>query len=331
MHSNAVYKAGLVTGDLVSMPAGSMLSAGGPAQVLWAPLAYGIAEGHAEEALRPPTWLRRAAIDDQGRYQHGALALDAFGHVPGAEREIFTPIEVRAGEPSRNAWQRHLAGTDRQGRDVLTRLIWGARTSLSVGLLAASLLTVIGVLLGSLAGYFGGWVDLVLLRLMEILQSIPAFFLILMTMAFLPADSISPIFAIVIVIALVRWVGVARLVRGEFLRLRRAEFVLAARALGYSHHRILWRHMLPNALGPVLVSAAFAVAAGILMESAVSFLGFGVRAPATSWGELINGSRSPSHWWIQIFPGLLIFLTVTSYNLIGDGMRDAAGPGLQHQ
>ena len=182
------------------------------------------------------------------------------------------------------------------------------------------------MLVGALAGYFGGWVDFVVLRTIEVLQSVPAFFFVLLAMAFTDPRVISPLVAIVVVIALVRWTGAARLVRGEFLRLREREFVLAARALGYSDGRIVLRHVLPNALGPVLVHAAFAVAAGILTESAISYLGFGIQYPQASWGSLINESRSPEHWWIQVFPGLLIFLTVTCYNLVGDAVRDALDP-----
>jgi peptide/nickel transport system permease protein len=207
--------------------------------------------------------------------------------------------------------------------------LWGGRVSLVVGLLSAFLLTVIGVVMGSLAGYFGGWVDILIMRAIEILQSIPAFFLILATVSFIPPDRIPPIFAIVIVIALVRWTGTARLVRGEFLRLRDQEFVIASEALGFSNRRTIFKHVLPNAMSPVLVSAAFAVAAGILTESAVSFLGFGVQYPQASWGSLVNESKSPEFWWIQVFPGLMIFLTVTCYNLVGDAIRDAMDPKMK--
>ncbi|MDP6954915.1 MAG: ABC transporter permease, partial [Planctomycetota bacterium] len=191
------------------------------------------------------------------------------------------------------------------------------------------LLTILGVIIGSLAGYFGGWVDILIMRTIEVLQSIPAFFLILLVMAFTDPAIIPPIFAIVIVIALIRWTGVARLVRGEFLRLREQEFVLAANALGFSSRRTIFRHVLPNAMGPIIVSAAFSVASGILTESAISFLGFGTQAPKASWGSLVNESQSPEHWWIQIFPGLVIFLTVTCYNLAGDAVRDALDPKLK--
>ena len=240
-----------------------------------------------------------------------------------------TPTEVRFGEPWPNAPHRHLAGTDELGRDFFVRMLWGGRVSLAVGIVSATLLTLIGVVMGAVAGYFGGWVDTAIMRLIEILQSIPAFFLILATMAFTDPDVVPPIIAIVVVIALVRWTGAARLVRGEFLRLREQEFVVASRALGFSSARTIFRHVLPNAMSPVLVNAAFSVAAGILTESAVSFLGFGVSHPDASWGSLVNESRSPDHWWIQVFPGLLIFLTVTCYNLVGDAVRDALDPKMK--
>ena len=157
----------------------------------------------------------------------------------------------------------------------------------------------------------------------------PAFFLILMAVAFTDPSFMDPIYMIVIVIALVRWTGVARLARGEFLKLREQEFVISARALGFSHLRTIFRHVLPNAMGPILVATAFAVAAGILTESAISFLGFGIQPPDASWGSLVNESKSAEHWWIQVFPGLMIFLTVTCYNLVGDGIRDALDPKMK--
>ena len=239
------------------------------------------------------------------------------------------PTDVRYGEPERNAATRHLAGTDETGRDVFTRILWGGRISLTVGILSAFLLTVIGVVMGSLAGFFGGRVDTIIMRIIEILQSIPAFFLILVVMAFTDPEVVPPIIMIVVVIALVRWTGVARLVRGEFMRMRESEFVLAAKALGFGSGRTIFRHVLPNALSPIIVSGAFSVAAGILTESAISFLGFGIQHPGASWGSLVNASRSPEHWWIQIFPGVVIFITVTCYNLAGDALRDALDPKLK--
>ncbi|MAE46500.1 MAG: hypothetical protein CMJ86_06350 [Planctomycetes bacterium] len=327
MYKNGPHKAGLISGAIVALPAGQLLGEGtGVFEPTWPPLTYGLAETHTEEMFRPPTWWWWAEIDEAGRYVRGPKS--ASDEHTGFSAAV-SPVEVRAGEPARNSKLRHLAGVDELGRDFLTRLVWGGRISLTVGILSALLLTIIGVVFGSIAGYFGGSIDVAIMRLIEILQAIPAFFLILMTMAFIPADVISPIFAIVIVIALIRWTGVARLVRGEFLRLREQEFVIAAQALGFSNQRTIFRHVLPNAMGPVLVSAAFAVAAGILTESAVSFLGFGIRPPEASWGSLVNESKNAANWWIQLFPGLLIFITVTCYNLVGDAVRDALDPKMK--
>jgi ABC-type dipeptide/oligopeptide/nickel transport system permease subunit len=285
---------------------------------------YGYSETHTDESFRPPTWTFKGKLDELGR----PLDYEADADSGGMEG-TFTPVEVRYGEPDRNSFWRHPAGVDGLGRDFVVRMIWGGRISLAVGILSALLLTVIGVVIGSVAGYFGGWIDVVIMRSIEIIQSIPAFFLILATMSFTDPDVIPPMFAIVIVIALIRWTGVARLVRGEFLRLREQEFVVAARALGFSSARTIFKHVLPNALSPVLVAAAFAVASGILTESAVSFLGFGIQAPKASWGSLVNVSRDPSHWWGQVFPGVLIFITVTCYNLVGDAVRDALDPKMK--
>jgi peptide/nickel transport system permease protein len=280
---------------------------------------FGYSETHPEENFRPPTWTDKAEVDEAGRRINALGSLDTPA----------TPVEVRYGEPEANSPWRHVAGVDGLGRDFMTRMIWGARISLSVGILSSLVLTVIGVVIGSLAGYFGGWVDIVVMRTIEIVQSIPSFFLILATMAFTDPSVVNPVFAIVLVIALISWTGVARLVRGEFLRLRNQEFVVAARALGFSNARTIFLHVLPNALSPVLVASAFAVASGILIESAVSYLGFGIQPPKASWGSLVNESRSPDHWWVQVFPGLLIFVTVTCYNLVGDAIRDALDPKMK--
>ncbi|MBL6721338.1 MAG: ABC transporter permease subunit [Planctomycetes bacterium] len=327
LYQNGPFKAGLTDGSWVALPEGHQLGATEWTFVpTFPPIPYGLAETHQEEQFRPPTWWWWAPIDEAGRYLRGPKVEEEG---TGVFTAALSPVEVRYAEPPRNHPARHLAGVDELGRDFLARLVWGGRTSLTVGILSAFLLTVIGVVFGALAGYFGGWVDTAIMRLIEVLQAIPAFFLILMTMAFIPAEVISPIFAIVIVIALIRWTGVARLVRGEFLRLREQEFVVAARALGFHDARTIFRHVLPNAMGPVLVSAAFAVAAGILTESAVSFLGFGIRPPEASWGSLVNESKNPANWWIQLFPGVLIFVTVTCYNLVGDAVRDALDPKMK--
>jgi peptide/nickel transport system permease protein len=199
-----------------------------------------------------------------------------------------------------------------------------------VGLVSAALLLALGVTVGALAGYHGGRVDLVLSRVIEVVQCFPTFFLIVTAVALIPERRLHPLFAVVIVIALVGWTGVARLVRAEFLRARELDYVAAARSLGFSSTRIAFGHVLPNVLGPVLVAAAFAVASGMLIESGVSFLGFGVRHPVPSWGALLSESRSLEHWWLQLFPGLLIFAAVLSTHVLGEALRerlDPRGPG----
>ena len=308
----AGYKTALTSGEIVETLA------------VLPPVPYGFAEIHGSEIFRPPTWAESSEISEEGYYVRGARVPKTdpvTGFLPPP-----LPIEIRYGEADANASTRHILGTDSAGRDFLARLLWGGRVSLAVGLISAFLLVIIGTIVGSIAGYFGGTVDLVLSRFIEIVLCIPAFFLILMVSAFIDPKIIPPIFSIVILIALIRWTGVARLVRGEFLRLREAEFALAAKALGFSSRRTIFLHILPNAMAPVLVAGAFAVASGILTESTLSYLGFGIQRPMPSWGSLINDSKQPENWWIQIFPGLLIFITITCYNQVGDAFRDALDP-----
>lgn len=221
----------------------------------------------------------------------------------------------------------HLLGTDAQGRDILARLIYGARISLSVGFVAVAIYVAIGILLGMLAGYYGGWIDIVISRTIEIMLCFPTFFLILAILAFVGPS----IYNIMIVIGLTGWTGVARLVRGEFLRLRSQDFVAASVASGASDFRIMFRHILPNALAPVLVSATFGVAAAILIESSLSFLGFGVPPYVASWGGVLSEAREfmDIAWWLALAPGLAIFVTITAYNLVGEGLRDAIDPRMR--
>ena len=220
----------------------------------------------------------------------------------------------------------HYLGTDDRGRDLLSRLVWGSRVSLSVGFIAMGIALFIGVILGALSGYYGGKTDIVIQRVMEIVICFPTFFLILTVLAFLPQS----IFWIMIVIGITGWVGSARLVRGEFLKLRKQQFVEASRAIGANDTIIIFRHILPNAIAPVLVTASFGIAGAILTESALSFLGFGVPPPNASWGESISQAQNfIDAWWLTVFPGAAIFLTVTAYNQLGEGLRDATDPRLR--
>lgn len=218
----------------------------------------------------------------------------------------------------------HFLGTDDLGRDVLARLIHGARVSLTVGFLATLISVVVGSFLGALAGYYGRGVDWVVSRAIEIVLCFPFLFLVLGIVAlFRPS-----IYTIMIALGLTTWTSEARYVRGEFLRIRDVEYAQAARASGARDARIIFRHLLPNALAPVLVSASFGVAAAILTESALSFLGLGVPLPTASWGSMLSAAREHIEyaWWLVLFPGAAIFTTVAAFNIIGERFRDALDP-----
>jgi len=235
--------------------------------------------------------------------------------------------EFRAEDPTARWDAPHWLGTDKIGRDVLSRMLWGGRVSLSVGLVAVGIYVAIGIIVGSLAGYFRGWVDMLISRVIEIVIVFPAFFLILTIVAFLGPSLMN----IMVVIGLTGWTGVARLIRGEFLRLADQEFVLAGRALGYSAPRLIFRHILPNAMAPVLVAATFGVAGAILTESALSFLGLGITVPTPSWGAILDEGRDALRIapWLIYLPGIAIFATIMSYNLAGEALRDASDPRLR--
>ncbi len=218
----------------------------------------------------------------------------------------------------------HWMGTDGLGRDVLSRMLHGGRISLLVGLVAVGISTAIGIVLGALAGYYKGWVDTFIMRIVDVMLSIPSFFLILAVIAFLTPSILN----IMIVIGLTSWMGVTRLVRAEFLSLSEREFVQASRTLGAKDARLIFTHLLPNSLTPIIVSAVLGVASAVLMESGLSFLGLGVQAPQSSWGNILTDGKEYIQfaWWLSLYPGMAILITVLGYNLLGEGLRDALDP-----
>ena len=221
----------------------------------------------------------------------------------------------------------HWLGTDGNGRDAMARLMWGARVVLEIGLVSEVISLFIGVIYGALMGYFVGKIDLLGMRFVEIVESVPTLFLLITFIALFGRS----LFMIMVILGLVGWTSIARFVRAEFLRIRQLDYVAAARALGLPLRNILFKHMLPNGLTPVIVTFTFGVAGNIVSESILSFLGIGVEPPTPSWGSMLNEAGNPAEtfrWWLAIAPGLMIFLTVFAYNIIGEGLRDAIDPRL---
>ncbi|MEA2526522.1 MAG: peptide/nickel transport system permease protein, partial [Thermomicrobiales bacterium] len=223
----------------------------------------------------------------------------------------------------------HLLGTDQFGRDVFSRIIWGARVSMQVGLIVTTISMVVGLVIGCLAGYYGGFVDLVLSNLIDLVWGFP-----LILVALLLVTVMGPgLDGAMIATGLVAWSGFARIVRGEVVALREWGFIVAAQALGAGDVRIILRHILPNMLGPVMVMASFTMAAAVIIEASLSFLGLGAQPPQPSWGSMLNDGRAVIHraYWMAVFPGVAIAMLVLGFNLLGDGLRDVLDPRMRRR
>jgi len=221
----------------------------------------------------------------------------------------------------------HLLGTDQFGRDVLSRILYGARISLAIGFVATGIAITLGTLIGAVAGYAGGWVDSVLMRFTDMVLAFPRLVLLILVVAlFSPSLTL-----IILVLGLTQWPGTTRIVRGDVLSLREREYIQAARALGFGRWRIIFRHLVPNVLAPVIVTATLGIGNTIVMEAGLSFLGLGVQPPTPSWGSMVSDGRQNliGAWWVATFPGLAIVLTVLAFNLVGDALRDALDPRLR--
>ena len=268
-----------------------------------------------------------ATAEDRARLvalgdRFSVFTLIPFGH---REQSALGTEDMFRGPLERSTRGLHVLGTAKEGQDVLAQLLYGTRISLTVGILAVAIYVTIGLIMGGIAGFAGGWTDLLIMRVIEIILSVPGLFLILTIIALFENRSI---FMIMIAIGIVGWTGIARLVRGEFIRERGKDYVSAARSLGLSGRRILFRHIMPNAVGPVIVSATFGVASAIIVESTLSFLGLG-DTNVPSWGQMLNIGREHKEWHMIATSGTAIFITVTLLNLVGDGLRDALDPRLR--
>jgi peptide/nickel transport system permease protein len=291
----------------------------------------------ASIAIRPPETMTSMAWKRFRRHPGavaGAIILillivaTSFAHLSPYDPEI-SDIKNRYQAPS----QEHPFGTDGLGRDLLTRTLYGGRVSLSVGLMVVGITLSIGVPIGSIAGFYGGWVDAILMRIIDATLSIPSLMFLILLAAILRETDLpfvkgNSVMTIAVVLGILTWPTVARLVRAVFLTVREMEYVKAAEALGASDLRIMLREVLPNGFGPVIVESTLGIGYAIMEESGLSFLGFGIMPPTPSWGNMLNNAQEhlTQYPWLAIFPGLMIFLTIISVNYIGDGLRDALDP-----
>jgi len=290
----------------------------------------GMAGAAATDMAETPSFLRRYARNPVAVGAAFTLAamvvLAVFAPLITHRAPNATDIAVLNQGPGAG----HLLGTDDLGRDEFARLIYGGRVSIAVGVVAASISMLVGILVGATAGYFGRWVDNVLMRFVDIVLSIPAIALLIVVAAIVPKPGVT---TVMMVIGLVSWPGVARIVRAEFLSLRQREFVEAEKAAGASGSRIMWRHLLPNAMAPIIVAAALGVANAILTEAALSYLGLGVQQPVPSWGNMLQAAsnwRALAYFWWQWVPaGVAILLTTVSIYVMGDALRDSLDPRLR--
>ncbi len=234
-------------------------------------------------------------------------------------------INLRLQPPS----SKHIFGTDELGRDVFTRILYGARVSISVGFLAVAIATLIGVLFGAISGYLGGIIDNIMMRIVDIILTIPVLFLILMLIVYLGPS----ITNIIIIIGLTSWTDIARIVRAEVLKIKNSAFVDAAKLIGLPKRIIIFKYIILNIAGPILVYIVFGISGAILTESGLSFLGLGVQPPFPSWGNILTAGKDYIHtaWWLVLFPGIFIFLTVFSLNILGEGLRDFLNPKLKRE
>ncbi len=247
------------------------------------------------------------------------VLLLAFCALFASSLSAYDPSEIDVDNILASPSAEHILGTDSLGRDLFSRMLFGARVSLKVGFIAVGISTLIGCLLGSVAGFYGKWIDAVIMRFVDLMLCFPTFFLILSVVAILEPS----ITNIMIIIGLTSWMGVARIVRAQILSLKEREFIQAARVIGASNSRIILKHLLPNAFGPVMVAATMGMAYAILVESSLSFLGIGVQPPTPSWGNILIEAKSTLGvaWWLTLFPGLAIFITILGYNMLGEGLR----------